>query len=37
MLYEMQGVTEAVAKEAFRLAKHKLPVHTRVVRREDQL
>lgn len=37
MLYEMQGVTEAVAKEAFRLAAHKLPVKTRVVRREDQL
>ena len=37
ILYEMQGVTEAVAKEAFRLAAHKLPVHTRVLRREDQL
>ena len=37
MLYEMQGVTEAVAKEAFRLAAHKLPANTRVVRREDQL
>lgn len=37
VLYEMQGVTEAVAKEAFRLAAHKLPVHTRVLRRQDQL
>lgn len=37
VLYEMQGVTEAVAKEAFRLAAHKLPIKTRVLRREDQL
>jgi large subunit ribosomal protein L16 len=35
ILYEMQGVTEAVAKEAFRLAAHKLPFETRVVRRAD--
>jgi len=34
ILYEMQGVTEEVAKEAFRLASHKLPFHTRVVRRQ---
>ena len=31
MLYEMSGVSEDVAKEAFRLASHKLPVATRVV------
>jgi len=37
VLYEMQGVSEAVAKEAFRLAAHKLPAATRVLRREDQL
>src|SRR6478735_6526111 len=37
VLYEMQGVTEAVAKEAFRLAQHKLPVETRLIRREDQI
>ena len=37
VLYEMQGVTEAVAKEAFRLAAHKLPLKTRVLRLEDQL
>lgn len=37
VLYEMQGVTEAVAREAFRLAAHKLPASTRVLRREDQL
>ena len=34
ILYEMQGVTDDVAKEAFRLASHKLPMKVRVVRRE---
>jgi large subunit ribosomal protein L16 len=37
VLYEMQGVTEEVAKEAFRLAGHKLPLQTRVVRRVDEV
>ena len=37
ILYEMQGVTDEVAKEAFRLASHKLPIRTRVVRRADEL
>lgn len=37
MLYEMQGVSEAVAKEAFRLASHKLPVPTRVVLRSQEI
>ena len=37
ILYEMQGVTEAVAKEAFRLASHKLGKATRMVRLQDQL
>ncbi|MEK6709539.1 MAG: 50S ribosomal protein L16 [Nitrospinota bacterium] len=31
ILYEMDGVTEAVAREALRLAAHKLPCKTRVV------
>ena len=31
MLYEMEGVSEPVAKEAFRLAAHKLSVATRFV------
>ena len=31
MLYEMSGVPEDVAKEAFRLAMHKLPLKTRFV------
>ena len=35
MLYEMEGVPEPVAREALRLAAHKLPLATRVVRRED--
>jgi len=35
MLYEMEGVEEAVAREAFRLAAHKLCVQTRFVVRED--
>ena len=31
MLYEMEGVSEPIAKEAFRLAAHKLSVATRFV------
>ena len=31
MLYEMEGVPEPIAKEAFRLAAHKLSVATRFV------
>ena len=37
ILYEMQGVTEDVAKEAFRLAAHKLPVRTKLVLRTQEL
>lgn len=33
VLYEMEGVTEEMAREAFRLAAHKLPVKTKFVRR----
>ncbi|MBI1308233.1 MAG: 50S ribosomal protein L16 [Proteobacteria bacterium] len=33
VMYEMAGVTEAVAREAFRLAAMKLPVKTRFVTR----
>ncbi|MFV1951213.1 MAG: 50S ribosomal protein L16 [Nitrospinota bacterium] len=29
ILYEMEGVTESIAKEAMRLASHKLPIPTR--------
>jgi len=35
MLYEMEGVSEEIAKEAFRLAQHKLPIATRFVARND--
>src|SRR3989344_348353 len=31
ILFEMDGVTEAVAREAFRLAAHKLPIKTRFI------
>lgn len=33
VLFEMDGVSEAVAREAFRLAAHKLPVKTRFIKR----
>lgn len=35
MLYEMSGVTEEVAKEAFRLASHKISIATKFVKREE--
>lgn len=35
VMFEMKGVTEEVAREAMRLAAHKLPVSTRFIRRED--
>lgn len=35
MLYEMQGVDESVAREALRLAAHKLPMKTKFVFREE--
>ena len=34
ILFEMGGVNEAVAKEAMRLAAHKLPINSRFVARE---
>ncbi len=34
ILFEMEGVSEAVAREAMRLAAHKLPVKTKFVVRE---
>ncbi|HPC84443.1 MAG TPA: 50S ribosomal protein L16 [Thermoanaerobaculaceae bacterium] len=33
ILYEMEGVSEEVAREAMRLASHKLPIRTRFVAR----
>lgn len=35
ILFEIDGVSESVAKEAMRLASHKLPVKTRFVKREE--
>jgi len=35
VLFEMKGVTEDTAREAMRLAGHKLPVKTRFVKREE--
>ncbi|MBV1709337.1 MAG: 50S ribosomal protein L16 [Erysipelothrix sp.] len=36
VLFEIGGVDEAVAKEAFRLASHKLPVKTKFVRKGEE-
>lgn len=35
VMFEMKGVDESVAREAMRLAGHKLPVRTRFIRREE--
>lgn len=37
MLFEMAGVDESVAKEAMRLAAHKLPIRTRFLTRKEQV
>jgi len=37
VLYEIEGVPEDLAREAFRLAGHKLSVATRFLKRSDQL
>ncbi|MEW6214575.1 MAG: 50S ribosomal protein L16 [Nitrospirota bacterium] len=37
ILYEMSGVSEEVAKEAMRLASHKLPVATKFVKRDEEV
>jgi large subunit ribosomal protein L16 len=34
MMFELEGVTEDVAKEAFRLAAHKLPIRCRLTKRD---
>ena len=36
IMFEMDGVTEAVAREAMRLAAHKLPVKTSFLIKEEQ-
>jgi large subunit ribosomal protein L16 len=35
ILYEVEGITEEVAREAMRLASHKLPIRTRFISRES--
>lgn len=35
VLYEMEGVSEGVAREAFRLAAHKLPIATKFIIRGE--
>lgn len=35
MIYEISGVSEEIAVEALRLASHKLPIATKLVRREE--
>ena len=37
IMFEMSGVTEAVAREAMRLAAMKLPIKTKFVKKEDQV
>ena len=37
MIYELEGVAEDVAREAFKLAGIKLPLPTRFMKREEQL
>jgi large subunit ribosomal protein L16 len=37
ILYEMEHPNEALAIEALRLAQHKLPVKTRIVKRSDEV
>lgn len=36
MLFELAGVEETLAREAMRLASHKLPISTRVVTKKEQ-
>ena len=35
VMFEIGGVSEAVAREALRLASHKLPIKTKVVKKEE--
>ncbi|MBU7007456.1 50S ribosomal protein L16 [Phosphitispora fastidiosa] len=35
VMFELAGVTEEIAREAMRLAAHKLPIKTKFVKRED--
>lgn len=35
VIYEIAGVSEEIAREAFRLASHKMPMRTQFIARED--
>ena len=35
MMFEIAGVTEAQAREALRLASHKLPVRCKIIKKEE--
>ena len=35
VMFEIGGVTEDVAREALRLAQHKLPIRTKIIKREE--
>ena len=37
VLYELEGISEEVAREAFRLAHHKLPIKTRFLARDRSM
>lgn len=36
IIFELEGIPDSVAKEAMRLAAHKLPIKTRFISREDR-
>ena len=36
VMFEIAGVSEEVAREALRLAMHKLPVKTKIVTKEEE-
>ena len=36
VLFEIKGVNEEVAREALRLASHKLPIKTKFLKREEE-
>ncbi len=36
VMFEVAGVSEAIAREALRLAMHKLPIKCRIIKKEEQ-
>jgi large subunit ribosomal protein L16 len=36
ILYEIEGIPESIAREAMRLAAHKLPLRTRFISRDSR-